>query len=456
MPLFGKSIATCVVAVMLCACATVASAQTLFEKLVMPGPLIEGHAKWENECEKCHEAFSRQGQSALCLNCHKDVSSDRSSKKGFHGRDPSAANRDCKHCHTDHKGRAAQIAPLDKETFNHELTNFKLGGVHASARCEGCHAPAVKYRKASGRCIDCHKSNDAHKGRLGEDCQKCHTEQSWREAKLFDHAKTKFPLVGSHKSAPCASCHAGERYRDIGLTCVSCHKPQDKHSGRYGEKCETCHSSTKWTEVRFNHDKSTKFPLRGKHIEVKCDTCHTGSLYRDKLSTACASCHQKNDPHKGQLGTRCGSCHQETGWRKTTAFDHDVTRFPLIGLHAAVACDNCHKTPRFKDAPMACESCHKDTKHEGRLGSACARCHNPNGWSRWRFDHSKSTRFALTGKHQAAHCHSCHATKSVVKIQLDTSCYGCHSADDSHRGAFGRACEQCHDTATFRQRVQRR
>jgi hypothetical protein len=79
------------------------------------------------------------------------------------------------------------------------------------------------------------------------------------------------------------------------------------HGGRYGAKCDTWHDSNKWATIRFNHDRDTKFPLRAAHAKVRCDACHTGDLYRDKLQTACVSCHRKDDRHDGQLGARAAS-----------------------------------------------------------------------------------------------------------------------------------------------------
>ena len=93
---------------------------------------------------------------------------------------------------------------------------------------------AAKFRETAGRCFDCHKTNDPHKGRLGETCEGCHSEETWRRVKPFDHSKTKFSLVGAHGEVACANCHAGERYKDLPRTCISCHRLQDKHAGRYG------------------------------------------------------------------------------------------------------------------------------------------------------------------------------------------------------------------------------
>lgn len=436
-----------------------ARSQGIFERLVMPGPLIEGHAKEEKDCNSCHEPFVRQSQTRLCLACHKTVATDRQNGRGFHGRDPEASKAECKVCHTDHKGRSFDIVQLNRETFNHGFTNFALKGAHKRAGCEGCHVKdvgkTVKYREAAGRCFDCHKTNDPHKGRLGEKCDACHSEEAWRQVKPFDHSKTRFSLVGAHAEVACAICHVGERYKDLPRTCISCHRLQDKHAGRYGANCETCHAPKKWATISFNHDKATKFPLRGGHAKIACERCHTGDLYRDKLSMACVSCHRKDDPHNGQLGSNCQRCHNETGWRQKVSFDHDLTRFPLLALHAVVPCEECHRTQSFKDAPRECVSCHSDTHHVGRLGPNCATCHNPNGWTRWRFDHDKQTGYPLTGAHHALECHACHRQTNVAKVTAPTNCYGCHKQDDAHQGAFGRACEKCHDTNTFKQGLGR-
>jgi hypothetical protein len=431
-------------------------AQTLFETLVLPGPVVKGHAEFEAQCAKCHEPMSRQSQSGLCLECHKPVATDRQQARGFHGRNASAAKLDCKQCHTDHKGRDATIVQLDRETFNHGQTNFELKGRHRNVQCDGCHLPLKPMRAAPGRCAVCHKAVEPHKGRLGDNCASCHTEDGWGRPKPFDHSATKFPLVGAHQKVVCASCHIGERYKDLPSSCAACHSIQDKHAGRYGQKCETCHRPETWSAISFNHDKATRFPLRGRHAMTKCDTCHTGALYRDKLATTCVSCHSKDDPHKGQLGGRCDQCHLETGWRKKATFDHDVTKFPLIGKHSAVPCEECHRSQRYKETPQACSSCHKDVRHLGRLGTGCATCHNPNGWKRWRFDHTSQTRYPLTGAHQNLDCHACHQSKIDGKIALSTTCVSCHSADDAHSGSFGRNCEQCHTTVTFKQRAVRK
>jgi len=425
-----------------------ASAQTLLERLVMPGPLVEGHAKLEAECSKCHEPFARHSQSNLCLDCHKEVAADRSNRTGLHGREREAVAAPCRQCHSDHKGREFDVTQLDRETFNHDLANYRLVDSHRNVPCTGCHLEKVKFRKAPSVCFECHKKSDPHRGRLGEACDNCRGVVKWRDTKPFNHDRTRFALEGAHAKIACATCHAGQVYKDMGTSCVSCHRLQDVHADRYGARCETCHDQLRWASGRFDHDK-TKYPLRGAHAKVKCDTCHTGSLYQDKLATSCVSCHRKDDPHRGKLGPRCETCHGEVDWRKSVSFDHDLTRFPLVGLHAQVPCEECHRSPSYKDAPVACEKCHEDF-HQGRLGGRCATCHNPNGWARWRFDHARQTKFPLTGAHQKAACENCHKAKSPPSLKLATDCYSCHRGVDPHYGSFGRDCQRCHNTAEWR------
>jgi hypothetical protein len=82
----------------------------------------------------------------------------------------------------------------------------------------------------------------------------------------------------------------------------------------------------------------------------------------------CAGCHA--DVHGGQFGADpdCASCHgPRPGW--PSHLDHDHTRFPLDGAHAAVPCTSCHLVEtiaggprvRYRPLPTACEGCHGAT-----------------------------------------------------------------------------------------------
>lgn len=486
----------------------------------MPGKVIEGHVKWETQCEKCHESFSKHMQNRRCLDCHKKVATDIDEKRGFHGRIKDVAQTACKACHTEHKGRDADIVHLDKDTFDHGQTDFVLEGAHTGLACGSCHQKNVKYRDASSACYDCHKKADPHKERLGKDCGKCHGVKAWKTSR-FDHDKTKFPLHGKHKEASCNSCHPNERYKDIataciachrindvhgerygdkcekchnekkwkeipfdhdkdtkyrlqgkhrdvgcdtchggkklygvklGMKCIDCHKSDDKHAGRYGEKCESCHSPKEWEHTEFSHDKDTKFPLKGYHKDLDCQDCHRGEIEKRQEARKCYDCHQNDDVHKGKEGKRCERCHNEQHWGKKVVFDHDMTKLPLIGLHAAVPCEECHLANNYKIASYTCNACHKkDDVHKLTLGSNCAFCHTPNGWRVWRFDHDTQSDYKLEGAHKDLHCHVCHRDPVSDKIRLPKTCGGCHQADDVHHGNFGPQCERCHTSKSFKE-----
>lgn len=487
-----------------------------FEKLIMPGEVIQGHAKYENQCEKCHQILDKGGQTGLCLDCHEDIAKDINSEKGFHGKSKGLKQAQCKSCHIEHKGREADIVKLDERTFAHQFTDFPLKGAHQTVGCDRCHAQDKKHREAPAQCHVCHKQNP-HDGKLGENCQQCHSQKSWLEMS-FDHDKTKFKLTGKHKDAACNTCHINNKYKDTPKTCfschsvddvhrgnngkecakchntngwkklafdhdkdtkfkllgrhkqikcvachpkdpykhkiesdcISCHKADDKHHGEYGEKCQSCHANDKWGTIIFNHDRDTKYRLTGKHAKASCNSCH-GSNLKNKVPTECVKCHKFDDVHKGSTSQRCETCHLTENWKANVVFDHDLSNFPLLGLHAITACDDCHLTKHYKNTSHKCNDCHaKDDVHKLRLGPNCAGCHNPNAWGIWQFDHNRSTRFKLDGAHKRIHCYDCHQQPAEDGIKLGMTCGYCHTSDDPHSNQFGQMCQQCHDTHSFK------
>jgi hypothetical protein len=422
------------------------------ESVLNPGKVIEGHAKWEDDCKQCHIRFDRDAQDRLCMACHEKVGQDVRDKTGLHGRQKQQA---CRTCHTDHKGRAAKVAEFDKQRFDHTVTDFALRGKHLKTECGACHEPTRKYREAPLECNACHRKDDVHKGSLGAKCADCHTESNWKEAK-FDHGKTRFALTGKHIDTPCADCHKDKNYKETPRTCVACHKRVDDtkgHKGQFGDKCESCHGTKSWKGSSFNHDTETKYPLRGKHRTTECADCHTGHLYKTKLATDCYSCHKADDKHKGSLGKECGSCHTELGWKQKSKFDHAKTSFPLLGKHIETECKACHKSAMFKEAPKECVACHRqDDKHEATLGDQCGDCHTEKNWktTTGRFDHDR-TKFKLRNAHAlpAVKCSACHKDlRSFRKTPLD--CLSCHKKDDKHEGQQGTKCEQCHTDKSWK------
>jgi len=491
------------------------------ESLFSPGDLSHAHADLGEQCSKCHDKANKSRQDQLCMDCHdhKNILNDIQNKKGFHGRIKMQGVNACKQCHREHRGEDAAIVTLNKGSFDHNNTDFKLKHRHSVLNCQSCHEPDKQYREAPTRCIGCHEDQDIHKGKLGEKCESCHVEKGWKESG-FDHDTVDdFPLRGKHQDVDCQLCHVGNRFKDTPKQCVSCHSLNDVHGGRYGKKCHTCHEEKDWEEVKFDHYRETEYRLTGQHRQVDCDSCHTGDLYKDKLKTSCFSCHKNDDehkgrngekcqdchsteqwgkskfshdketdfpltgehkgleceschrgdlttelktdcfschrhedPHNGEMGEACDQCHNTKGWREKLFFEHDITRFPLIGLHAVTSCEQCHFSQDYRAAPIQCIKCHQDQdEHKGRFSDNCAKCHNPNSWKTWLFDHGKQTDFKLEGAHEEIECYSCHRSKMTEKSGLGSDCVDCHSGDDIHQGGFGRDCTRCHNTNDFRE-----
>ena len=498
------------------ALSTQAARAVTIEKLIMPGPVSEAHAKLESSCGNCHDRADRDRQTALCLDCHKEIASDIRSQRRYHGRMRASASGQCSGCHTEHLGRSADISKLNESGFTHDLTNFTLDGAHATLQCASCHKPHTPYRKTLSTCIGCHKKDDAHRGGLGTDCMSCHGTNAWRQTS-FDHDKTDFPLTNKHRTVACAACHAGEHYKGTPKQCVGCHMPDDVHRGSQGPQCGNCHTTADWTSQKFDHARETGFPLLGRHGHIGCQDCHRSGNLKDpipkdcagchkaddrhagrlgpecadchsndtwrvghfdhlarfkfpleaahasldchachtsvaktqKLPSDCATCHRADEPHGGTLGKQCEQCHSQVRWNDVT-FDHDLTRFPLLGLHVVVTCGQCHLTQKFKEAPQDCNGCHaKDDAHKGALGKDCAACHTPNGWKIWEFDHAARTRFPLLGAHAKVGCPQCHLQpQNLMKPSM--VCGTCHAGDDIHAGRLGQQCQNCHTTMTFK------
>jgi len=458
---FAAAALAAIVVFLLGAGAPPADAQSL-ESAIMPGEVTRAHIKQESDCKHCHVRFDRAAQPRLCLDCHKPVAADVRAKSGYHGR---LKNNECRTCHTEHKGRDANIVPLDEKAFDHTQTDFLLKGKHKTIACAKCHKPRTKHSAAPSTCAGCHRKDDKHKDTLGPKCESCHNESSWKETN-FDHAKTKFPLLLKHAKVKCVECHAdAQRLANTSRECISCHRKDDKHHGTLSAKCEHCHNEGAWKEARFDHAK-THFPLLLGHAKVKCAECHADLQHFASTAIKCITCHRKKDPHKGDLGDKCETCHNEKTWKEAVRFDHDRdSKFALREAHRKAKCENCHKDARImrdkpelrmfgEKPPAACFRCHeredREKGHKGRYGEKCESCHAEKMFKAVTFEHARDARYALRGKHQQVKCDSCHKG-TLYRDKLATSCFSCHEADDKHKGQLGSDCTRCHAEASWRE-----
>ncbi len=487
------------------------------ETLLMPGKVSQAHIKQESNCANCHDRSNVRPQSALCLDCHKDVAADVEQRRGYHGRMQNAGAGECRACHTEHKGRAADIVQLDRLQFDHQITDFKLTGAHASLDCAACHAKGEVFRKATPTCIGCHKADDVHRGQFTQSCAECHSSLAWTDAK-FDHDQTQFRLTGAHRGLACNACHIGGAYKEAPKSCSGCHATDDEHRGTRGDACAKCHSTEEWKTAKYDHFKETGFELLGAHDRINCTACHRSGNYKDKipedcngchraddthaarfgakcgdchdnerwriasldhaarydfelqgvhakldcyachsavvavqkLGKQCVDCHRAEDAHGGKLGNACDKCHAQQTWRGELKFDHDLSKYPLLGLHRLVSCAQCHATLAFKGARSGCNDCHsRDDVHKGGLGEKCESCHSPNGWQQWSFDHAQQTHFALTGGHANLQCAACHR-EAPGTVKTSPVCESCHGQDDRHLGEYGPQCDRCHSTDSWK------
>ena len=393
---------------------------------------LEGtHA--ELVCETCHETGGPYREApSVCFDCHQD-------DDGHKGQ----LGEDCGSCHRE---TAWEITSFDHTKY----TNFTLTGAHRVVDCAVCHTNQ-RYEGIPTDCYSCHQLNDHHGEEYGRDCKQCHQTEDWKKT-TFDHADISgFALQGRHSEIDCSSCHQGNLFNaPLARECPSCHLVDDVHQGSNGTDCSACHNNRQWSNASFDHQADTDFPLQGAHLELGCQDCHTGRSSDLALDTACFSCHQVNDVHQADLGENCARCHQDTGWRVDVLFDHDLTSFPLIGLHTVALCEACHPSPRYSDTSGLCTDCHgQDDSHQGSLGTDCGACHNPNDWRLWEFDHDASTDFMLDGAHSDTGCQSCHEAGGNYEVKPPSTCVTCHRSDDIHAGQFGRLCSRCHNTRSF-------
>ncbi|MGE5206413.1 MAG: hypothetical protein ACM3PW_12425 [Chlamydiota bacterium] len=236
--------------------------------------------------------------------------------------------------------------------------------------------------------------------------------------------------------------------------------------GNLALPCQNCHTFTAWKPIRnvpeFDHNQ-TKFPLRGMHKGVACRECHSDLVFSN-ASTKCADCHA--DIHRRQFGANCEECHNVRGWRVAVQnIQQHFNRFPLVGAHALLQCDSCHKNAavgQFQGLSTDCLSCHAGQFQQAAnpnhtasgFPSSCQECHSMDTWFGAKFDHLRFTGFALTGMHATLDCNACHTGGRFKGTPVD--CLGCHAKDwtttnnPNHITAgFPTSCATCHNTSSW-------
>jgi hypothetical protein len=233
-------------------------------------------------------------------------------------------------------------------------------------------------------CTGCHAAHDVRIAGGGATCSTCHTSGGVRAAKverpgrsLDVHRVSASFQHDRHGRVACNACHtAAQRHGRLAVRqiqdCRSCH-----HTERSAQGCLSCHSGSEplrnarqvsWTmDLRVGSLDRPRRQLpfeHSRHLEVGCETCHSGGTARVTSGANCSGCHEQH--HRPTAN--CSSCH-------VTPVDgaHDRTS------HLGCAGSGCHQAamasmPELTRARTSCLMCHGGrTDHEP--GSNCADCH---------------------------------------------------------------------------------
>lgn len=192
---------------------------------------LEG-AHLATPCFACHiseddDRWTFRNIGETCVDCHDDIHDGYLTTEYY-------SEQDCQKCH---------IADNWVEnTFDHNLTEFELQGVHAETKCMDCHGviewtslpvDIVGFTGLTNDCALCHENvhDDQFEENGVTDCARCHGFQSWG-MEDFNHDNTAFPLDGAHAEVACEACHKPmesadgtmiTQYKFERFECIDCH-----------------------------------------------------------------------------------------------------------------------------------------------------------------------------------------------------------------------------------------
>ena len=302
-------------------------------------PLTGAHAG--TGCASCHTGSPPvyAGTPTDCVSCHR-ADYDASP---FPGHEHFATT--CADCHSTTAFRPA--------TFTH---SWPISGAHAGATCLDCHGDPPTWAGTSTACVGCHRDDydravatvSGH-GTYSTTCTDCHSNTAWTPSS-FTHP---WPLIGSHESAACESCHTGTPPRYAGTTtdCNGCHAADYSRAATilpahstFPRTCGDCHNTFDFRGATFSHS----WPLVGGHSRAPCGSCHTGSppVYTG-TPTDCNSCHAADAaaspylPHP-TFGATCADCHTPVGFSPASNGYHSESTFRITSGRHARPCTPCH------------------------------------------------------------------------------------------------------------------
>lgn len=237
---------------------------TAWQQAVTPGPLSRSHTALGNKCGSCHTPV-KGVEPRLCISCHAD-------NRPLLQRQPTAFHANvptCTGCHSEHAGKERMPTVMDHALVPvvpvapAPLSREKLSAqeLESAARLE---LPAVT---SAGQ-------DDAT------------PFQQW-----FAVA-TRGPRDKAHTDAGQAE-----------LSCVACHGTKDRHQGRFGTACASCHATDRWTVAEFVHPSPRS---------AQCVQCHQAPPSHNMEHFSMVSAALARQP-KAKF-YQCFACHQTTSW----------------------------------------------------------------------------------------------------------------------------------------------
>jgi hypothetical protein len=321
----------------------------------------------------------------------------------------------------------------------------------------------------------------------------------------FDHDVTGFPLTGTHRSVPCASCHINARFKTTPRACFGCHNGMTAPGAasvfshpKTTNYCEGCHQTTTWRDYRFIdhaqalgpcancHNNKTAEGKGRNHLitEAPCNTCHSntvtwnGATVPATTTTTPAATGTTSATTAAPTGTATtqGAAKTTTtvvaqpdtssskstsaqassrGWSTSTKPNHAGFLSGCATCHNGVSATG--KRPNHIATNAPCETCHKSTVtfagarvDHASLHGTCISCHNG------ATAEGKPPRHLLT----TAPCDACHRTTfwtpvtyhhtslAYVNHGPGLSCDSCHIGNGATVAwkfpAFRMSCAGCH------------
>ena len=340
---------------------------------------VNSHALIGNKCAACHSApWDSKPMDELCKACHTDITAQLTKPSSAHSIMIGKTNLMCRDCHTEHRGENASLIDTGRAVFPHNTARFSLkahkNNIDKSLfTCKDCHLNDVMKFEVE-TCSNCHKKIDdlfiqKHIVIYGTNCLGCHDGLETFNRK-YDHNKLSFKVEGKHIGLSCENCHKDIQkkadFSKLSSQCISCHKNNDPHSGKFGQECDSCHSVTGWKPATFDHNLSN-FKLTGAHASTACEKCHINNVFKG-TNTECSGCHKEPAFHAGLFsGAACSNCHNTIRWSPAKfSLPHPEPSTGGEGgsgiNHGGAACRDCHTVNLLS---ATCTACHDSNNPSG-------------------------------------------------------------------------------------------